>query len=174
MGTAGSAASRSGGGPSPPGGGGSNIRVVVRVRPLVSGELARGESSALRVHEDGRSLDAVTARAGDKETLRRFGYDRVCGPEATQADFFAASGVANLMDAALEGINVSVFAYGQTGSGKTFSEYFESARWRNINHGQARWYLPAPNPCTSTHSPTYARRYERQRGTHDCAPFCIQ
>jgi len=109
---------RASGGDGPAGG---NIRVVVRVRPLVPAEVARGDDSAFQVAPDGRSLDAVTARVGDKETLRRFAFDCVCGPDTTQAAFYDASGVANLMDAALAGINVSVFAYGQTGSGKTFS-----------------------------------------------------
>jgi hypothetical protein len=118
-----------GAGASPGGSGGNgNIRVVVRVRPLVPSEVARGEGAVLRAAHDGRTLDAVTARIGDKETLRRFEFDVVAGPHIAQAAFFEASGIPRLMDAALEGINVSVFAYGQTGSGKTYSEWAAPAR----------------------------------------------
>jgi hypothetical protein len=99
----------------------SNLRVVVRVRPLLRHEA--GEEAVLRATPDGRTVHAVMSRSGDRqtETLRRFTFDGVAGPSTAQTAFFDLSGIASLIDDALRGVNVSVFAYGQTGSGKTYS-----------------------------------------------------
>ncbi len=58
----------------------------------------------------------------DTEVVKKFSFDRVAGPDASQAAFFDLCGVAGLVDSALEGFNVSVLAYGQTGSGKRFTQ----------------------------------------------------
>jgi hypothetical protein len=102
------------------------VQVVIRVRPMNSGELsAPNPEPVLRVaHEfknDFRVLEAVVGQHGDRETVRRFTFDRVAPPEVGQAQLFEMSGVKELMDAALTGLNASVFAYGQTGSGKTYT-----------------------------------------------------
>ncbi len=102
------------------------VQVVVRVRPLSSAELrAEDPEPVLRVanefRNDFRVLEAVVGHAGDRETVRRFTFDRVAPPETTQRELFDLSGVKELMEAALTGLNVSVFAYGQTGSGKTYT-----------------------------------------------------
>ena len=38
-----------------------------------------------------------------------------------QADVMRICGIGQLVDAALQGFNVTIFVYGQTGSGKTFT-----------------------------------------------------
>lgn len=97
------------------------IRVVIRIRPMHPREIASGDSQAFRQLSDRKTIHAVINRIGDKETVKQFTFDRVAGPDMHQKGFFEMSGAKELVDAALTGVNVSIFAYGQTGSGKTFS-----------------------------------------------------
>jgi hypothetical protein len=102
------------------------VQVVLRVRPLNSAELAGSDPEpCLRAVHDHRQqyrhLEAVVNRDAKEEVVTRFTFDRVVPPEVGQRELFEVSGVRELMDAALTGINVSVFAYGQTGSGKTYT-----------------------------------------------------
>jgi hypothetical protein len=89
-----------------------HVRVCVRMRPMQPHEMAAGDSIVLRPGGDGVTLHAVTAKSGDKETLRQFTFDRVCGSGTTQAEFFDASGIGGLLDNALAGVNATIFAYG--------------------------------------------------------------
>jgi hypothetical protein len=91
--------------------------VCVRVRPLLRGE----DIACVRPRPDGESMEVVVGKQGERETSRGYTFDRVAGPDTSQAQFFEASGVKNLMDNLLRGLNVSCFVYGQTGSGKTFT-----------------------------------------------------
>jgi len=68
-----------------------------------------------------RHLEAIVDRGAKAETVTSYTFDRVVPPEVGQRELFEMSGVQELMDAALTGINVSVLAYGQTGSGKTYT-----------------------------------------------------
>ena len=102
------------------------VQVVVRMRPMNSTELEAADPepvlrSANEFKNEMRVLEAVVGRHGDRETVRRFTFDRVAPPEVSQAALFEMSGVKELMDAALTGLNASIFAYGQTGSGKTYT-----------------------------------------------------
>ena len=102
------------------------VQVVLRVRPLNSAEMRHSDPEpCLRAVHDHRHLcrhlEAVVNRGAKEEVVTRFTFDRVVPPEVGQRELFETSGVRELMDAALTGINVSVFAYGQTGSGKTYT-----------------------------------------------------
>jgi DNA-binding FrmR family transcriptional regulator len=81
------------------------IRVVVRVRPIAA---ARGTVS---VH----APDTIHVRR--KEGELRAQFDAVLDTAAAQRDVYTQ--VAPAVQAALNGLNSTVFAYGQTGSGKT-------------------------------------------------------
>ena len=102
-----------------------NIRVYCRIRPLLPNERNTGGTSVLEVNqeEDGptQSLtlrQAVDGVMGNKESRQTpFTFDRVFGPEATQATVF--DDLSQLVQSALDGYRVCIFAYGQTGSGKT-------------------------------------------------------
>lgn len=64
---------------------------------------------------------AQTSSASSAASLlnKKYQFDRVFGPEATQNDVF--SEVETLSTSLLDGYSCCLFAYGQTGSGKTFT-----------------------------------------------------
>ncbi|CAD6450625.1 aed85090-78a9-4b9c-9c72-4a947067508a-CDS [Sclerotinia trifoliorum] len=68
----------------------------------------------------------ISIRGGDKvEVIDRFGntrdfqFDRVFAPEANNASVF--HDLSEILEAALQGYDITVLAYGQTGSGKTYT-----------------------------------------------------
>lgn len=100
----------------------ANVEVVVRVRPMLSHERARGEPR--RVHCDGRTVsvqmaDGTDSTGGPRGMTKDFSFQALVGEDAGQGDFFEASGAKRLLDAAMDGYASTIFAYGQTGCGKT-------------------------------------------------------
>ena len=122
------------------------IRVCVRTRPLDQHASAAGERPIVRPARSldpgaegeevvcapqsapGPGPAAVGSRArvsreaerrpaSRRAEEKRFAFDRVFGPDATQSDVYAE--VSPLVVGALDGFSACVFAYGQTGSGKT-------------------------------------------------------
>ncbi|KAK9909075.1 hypothetical protein WJX75_006832 [Coccomyxa subellipsoidea] len=81
-----------------------NIRVFCRVKPH--------PASALALSADGASV-RLFAEGKDQG----FTFDRVFGPQSTQAQVFQE--VSELVQSALDGFKVCLFSYGQTGAGKT-------------------------------------------------------
>jgi len=119
-----------------------NVRVVVRVRPLLSTDrkqAVRRQREAKRARHLGRtaivteafscversSENEVTVRtlnpATDAEYQREFAFDNVVDHKESQASFFKSCGVDRLIKCTLDGYAAVVFAYGQTGSGKTYT-----------------------------------------------------
>uniref|UniRef100_A0A1Y7VN53 Kinesin family member 12 n=1 Tax=Mus musculus TaxID=10090 RepID=A0A1Y7VN53_MOUSE len=88
------------------------IQVVLRVRPMSTVELRRGEQSAL--HCSGTRTLQVSP-----DVAFRFGA--VLDGARTQEDVFRACGVKRLGELALRGFSCTVFTFGQTGSGKTYT-----------------------------------------------------
>jgi hypothetical protein len=86
----------------------SNVRVALRVRPLIARELAEGVCLT--------QPDATVPQVSLGK--HAFAFDFVFAPGSAQRAVFDAA-VAPLLAAFLEGFNACVFAYGQTGSGKT-------------------------------------------------------
>ncbi|KAI6192579.1 Kinesin-like protein KIFC3 [Aphelenchoides besseyi] len=82
-----------------------NIRVFCRIKP--------GNQQAIAL--DPLDVDCVSINCDP--TPKRFLFDKVFSPDATQIDVFDE--VAPLIQSCLDGKNVSIFAYGHTGSGKT-------------------------------------------------------
>ncbi|KAJ0256424.1 Kinesin-like protein KIN-14P [Hirschfeldia incana] len=94
-----------------------NIRVFCRVRPFLPGQGAP-KTVVEYVGEDGELVVTNPTRPG-KDGLRKFRFNKVYSPAATQADVF--TDIKPLVRSVLDGFNVCIFAYGQTGSGKTYT-----------------------------------------------------
>lgn len=104
-----------------------NIRVAVRVRPLPS-----SEQSIIEVTGKGTIAVRKEAATGGNEFLssqqgrtEERTFDRVFGPDSTQAEVHALC-CQPLVAAAVEaGHNATVFVYGATGAGKTHTMFGE-------------------------------------------------
>jgi len=122
-----------------------NIRVFVRVRPIIASEQASvsessavfsfptvfdketpASSSAVKVGDDlTKQFIVVTEPPKDRGGLSqrrkkiKFGFDGVFSPTNNQDNIWKAT--EPLIQSAVDGYNVCVFAYGQTGSGKTYT-----------------------------------------------------
>ncbi|KAF0720488.1 Aste57867_281 [Aphanomyces stellatus] len=98
-----------------------DVRVVCRVRPPNSMELARGAAGVRCVKAQSPGLVQLYADGMESGTPpAAFTFDNVFGEESTQQQVFdevARPVVADIM----EGYNATIFAYGQTSSGKTFT-----------------------------------------------------
>ena len=94
-----------------------NIRVFCRVRPFLPGQGAP-KTVVEYVGEDGELVVTNPTKPG-KDGLRKFRFNKVYSPAATQADVF--TDIKPLVRSVLDGFNVCIFAYGQTGSGKTYT-----------------------------------------------------
>ncbi|KAJ1456097.1 P-loop containing nucleoside triphosphate hydrolase protein [Pelagophyceae sp. CCMP2097] len=91
----------------------SRVKVAVRVRPLLPGEVQRGCDEGLFIDEK----HCILRLSGNKS----FEFpDGVFGGAGRHAEVYAAT-AAPLIDRLFEGFNATVLAYGQTGSGKTYT-----------------------------------------------------
>jgi len=94
------------------------IKVAVRVRPFVPGEIDARASTAVAVHGN-----AVTVSTGSQ--TRTFGCDRTYWSVDPKHPDYASQDTVNAeigrpcFENMLKGYNFCVFAYGQTGAGKT-------------------------------------------------------
>lgn len=121
-----------------------NIRVLVRIRPLIEKEHSASSGSS-----GGATADAAV-RAVDEETValqctaagqtREFVCDRAFGPADGQLQVYHE--VSAVVVSILDGFNACILAYGQTGSGKTFT--MDGERQRG---GCARALLTLPRTC---------------------------
>ncbi|KAL3842329.1 hypothetical protein ACJMK2_020357 [Sinanodonta woodiana] len=89
-----------------------NVRVAVRIRPLLPKEKLNGEEVCVRVVPNSNQLVMGKDRA--------FTFDNVLSSKTTQEEVFQLC-VEPLVKSCFEGYNATVFAYGQTGSGKTYT-----------------------------------------------------
>ena len=94
---------------------GENIMVIVRVRPLLSSELKRGDKKCIKI------INENCIQIKKNHILKTFRLNKIFSSNASQSDIFNKTGMQKLLEAALEGYSTTVFAYGQTGSGKTFT-----------------------------------------------------
>lgn len=114
---------------------GSNVRVIVRVRPLLEHEIQQAHSCSLmridgerpRVTMDPSGNDRTSSSSigsqglisvGVKESTHSFSFDNVLTPQQNQMDVYEAGKVERMLQALLKGYHGTIFAYGQTGSGQ--------------------------------------------------------
>lgn len=92
------------------------VKVVIRVRPLLSHEASKGGRSAVNV------LDCGTVQVWSSRDASAFEFGSgsvIAGPGRHEELYVQTTAV--LIAHLFEGYNATVLAYGQTGSGKTYS-----------------------------------------------------
>ncbi|KAI0219309.1 hypothetical protein LSAT2_029120 [Lamellibrachia satsuma] len=89
-----------------------NVRVAVRIRPLLPKEKLAGEQVCMRIIPNTNQLVLGKDRA--------FTFDYVVSSKTSQQETYERC-VEPLVRSCFDGYNATVFAYGQTGSGKTFT-----------------------------------------------------
>ncbi|GLJ16746.1 hypothetical protein SUGI_0288200 [Cryptomeria japonica] len=89
-----------------------NIRVYCRVRPCE-------KQSTLEYTCENGELLISSPNKQNKESRKKFTFNKVFGPSATQEEVFRDT--KPLVRSVLDGFNVCIFAYGQSGSGKTYT-----------------------------------------------------
>lgn len=103
--------------------GGSNVRVIVRVRPLLEHEVQSAHSCSLlhigdervRAQSDpatGGAIPSGTISVQAKESVHRFSFDAVLAPHHSQRDVFEAGRVGAMLRALLKGYHGTIFGRG--------------------------------------------------------------
>uniref|UniRef100_A0A670YDR7 Kinesin family member 7 n=1 Tax=Pseudonaja textilis TaxID=8673 RepID=A0A670YDR7_PSETE len=101
------------------------VRVAVRIRPLLPKEQLHGHQICLQGDPEKKEVTLGH--------IRHFQFDTIFTEISDQGSVYATC-IQPLVDAFLEGFNVTVFAYGQTGSGKTYT--IGEARVSSINEDE--------------------------------------
>ncbi|XP_065687972.1 kinesin-like protein KIF20A isoform X1 [Patagioenas fasciata] len=105
------------------------LKVFLRVRPFSVAELENHESQGCITIEDGQtailsapkeSSAVKNSERGIGNSVHRFTFSQVFGPETTQSEFFEGS-MKDIVRAYVNGVNGLVFTYGVTNAGKTFT-----------------------------------------------------
>ncbi|KAL8257158.1 hypothetical protein R6Q59_029199 [Mikania micrantha] len=94
-----------------------NVTVTVRLRPLNSREIAKGDEVAW-------FADGDYSIQNEFNSAINYGFDRVFGPATTTRQVYDVA-AQQVVNGAMEGINGTVFAYGVTSSGKTHTMHGE-------------------------------------------------
>ncbi|KAJ8298888.1 hypothetical protein KUTeg_022948 [Tegillarca granosa] len=89
-----------------------NVRVAVRVRPLLPKEKVAGEEMCVKIIPSSKQVVLGKDRG--------FTFDYVFSSKTTQDDVYESC-VTSLVRSIFDGYNATIFAYGQTGSGKTYT-----------------------------------------------------
>lgn len=86
-----------------------NIGVVVRVRPIMPHEAAKGETSCVSSTPNRREVRVMT---GEHEA-QAYVCSKCFPTDTSQEAFFAQSGVVDLLEASMSGFHSCAFAFGQ-------------------------------------------------------------
>ncbi|KAF0978592.1 hypothetical protein FDP41_002412 [Naegleria fowleri] len=100
-----------------------NIRVIVRLRPLLEDEQPTDLMQGRLEIKDDNTIIVATQNFGSKSHE----FYKVLDENSTQEDVFEH--VKPLIQSALDGYNLCIFAYGQTGSGKTFTIHGDKVQY---------------------------------------------
>ncbi|SPR01160.1 Kinesin-like protein [Plasmodiophora brassicae] len=101
-----------------PGAAATNIKVIVRCRPLSAAE-TRGRNAVVVTTSAAQRQVTVASEIRGSDTKKTYTFDSVFGEASTQEALFGD--IHAIVDEVLEGFNCTVFAYGQTGTGKTYT-----------------------------------------------------
>ena len=107
---------------------GEPMKVYLRVRPFTDAEMSSGESQAcleienftsvlMHPPKDSFTFKHQTRNGSNAETVHRFSFSHVFGPETNQRSFFEDTSL-NVVKDFIDGQNCLVFSYGVTNAGK--------------------------------------------------------
>lgn len=95
-----------------------SIKVVVRIRPINSKEVALNCKSIVSADEANNQITIY--KPDEPDNVKSFAYDSVFSDTSLQSTVYAKTAY-SLVENILQGYNGTIFAYGQTGCGKTHS-----------------------------------------------------
>uniref|UniRef100_A0A8C7L7E6 Kinesin-like protein n=1 Tax=Oncorhynchus kisutch TaxID=8019 RepID=A0A8C7L7E6_ONCKI len=105
------------------------VKVFLRIRPLTEGEKERGEeqgcvcvqneeSLMLKAPKDSQNMKS--AERGVAQSMHKFSFSQIFGPETKQQDFFEST-MKEMVRDVLRGESRLLYTYGVTNSGKTYT-----------------------------------------------------
>ena len=94
-----------------------SVKVVVRMRPMNSSELSRGNQKIIEMDLKNSQATITNPKS---ESPKTFAYDAVYDDSCSQ-QFIYDETAFPLVESVIQGYNGTIFAYGQTGCGKTFT-----------------------------------------------------
>ncbi|XP_074467799.1 kinesin-like protein KIF20A isoform X1 [Sebastes fasciatus] len=105
------------------------VKVFLRIRPLTETENCRGEEQGCVAVQDEETLllkapkesqNMRTAERGITQSMHKFSFSKIFGPETTQQQFYECT-MKNMVKDVLHGENRLLYTYGVTNSGKTYT-----------------------------------------------------
>uniref|UniRef100_A0A8D0AA11 Kinesin-like protein n=1 Tax=Sander lucioperca TaxID=283035 RepID=A0A8D0AA11_SANLU len=105
------------------------VKVFLRIRPLTETENVRGEEQGCVAVQDEETLllkapkesqNMRTAERGITQSMHKFSFSKIFGPETTQQQFYECT-MKKMVKDVLQGENRLLYTYGVTNSGKTYT-----------------------------------------------------
>ncbi|XP_072230882.1 kinesin-like protein KIF20A isoform X1 [Leuresthes tenuis] len=105
------------------------VKVFLRIRPLTDTEQEREEEQACVAVQDEETLllkapkesqNMRTAERGITQSIHKFSFSKIFGPETTQQQFYEST-MKTMINDVLKGENRLLYTYGVTNSGKTYT-----------------------------------------------------
>ncbi|XP_045895747.1 kinesin-like protein KIF20A isoform X2 [Micropterus dolomieu] len=105
------------------------VKVFLRIRPLIKTERDMGEEQGCVAIQDEETLllkapkesqNMRTAERGITQSMHKFTFSKIFGPETTQQQFYECT-MKTMVKDVLQGENRLLYTYGVTNSGKTYT-----------------------------------------------------
>ncbi|XP_024121813.1 kinesin-like protein KIF20A [Oryzias melastigma] len=105
------------------------VNVFLRIRPLTDTEREQGEEQGCVTVQDDATLllkapkesqNSKTAEKGVTQSIHKFSFSKIFGPETSQRQFYDAT-LKVMINDVLKGENRLLYTYGVTNSGKTYT-----------------------------------------------------
>ncbi|XP_040907805.1 kinesin-like protein KIF20A isoform X2 [Toxotes jaculatrix] len=105
------------------------VKVYMRIRPLTGMERERGEEEGCVAVQDEETLllkapkesqNMRMAERGITQSMHKFSFSKIFGPETTQQQFYECT-MKKMVKDVLQGENRLLYTYGVTNSGKTYT-----------------------------------------------------
>lgn len=105
------------------------VKVFLRIRPLTEAERVKGEEQGCVAVQDEETLllkapkeswNMRTAERGITQSMHKFSFSKIFGPQTTQQQFYECT-MKKMVKDVLQGENRLLYTYGVTNSGKTYT-----------------------------------------------------